>query len=377
MVARDGPAATVGRVAVSAYSIPTDAPEADGTCRWDATTLVLVEVTAGGATGLGYTYADAATARFAHDHLAPLLTGRDPLAVPGAWVAMWQQVRNLGRPGVAAMAVSAADAALWDLKAKLLGLPLFNLLGAARAAAPVYGSGGFTSYSLDRLREQLGGWAGRGIPRVKMKIGTHPEADCERVRAARDAIGDGCELFVDANGAYSRKQAIAFAQRFAELGVSWFEEPVSSDDLDGLRLIRDRGPAGMDVAAGEYGYQPLYFRRMAEAGAVDVLQADASRCGGITGFLKAADVCESFGLPLSAHCAPALHLHAACAVTADFRHLEYFHDHARIEAALFDGAAAPTDGALCPDPARPGLGLEFKHKDAERFRVWAAEPVTK
>lgn len=179
------------------------------------------------------------------------------------------------------------------------------------------------------------------------------------------------------NGAYSRKQALAFAQRFAELGVSWFEEPVSSDDLDGLRLIRDRGPAGMDVAAGEYGYQPLYFRRMAEAGAVDVLQADASRCGGITGFLKAADVCESFGLPLSAHCAPALHLHAACAVTADFRHLEYFHDHARIEAALFDGAAAPTDGALCPDPARPGLGLEFKHKDAERFRVWAAEPVTK
>lgn len=376
MTTHDGPAA-VGRVAVSAYSVPTDAPEADGTYHWDATALVLVEVTADGTSGLGYTYADAATACFAHDHLAPLLAGRDPLDVPGAWVAMWQQVRNLGRPGVAAMAISAADAALWDLKAKLLGLSLFKLLGAARDAAPVYGSGGFTSYSLDRLREQLGGWAERGIPRVKMKIGTHPEDDCERVKAARDAIGDGCELFVDANGAYSRKQALAFAQRFAEFGVSWFEEPVSSDDLDGLRLIRDRGPSGMDIAAGEYGYQPLYFRRMLEGGAVDVLQADASRCGGITGFLKAADVCESFGLPLSAHCAPALHLHAACGVTADFRHLEYFHDHARIEAVLFDGAAVPIDGALRPDPARSGLGLEFKHADAERFKVWTAEPITK
>jgi L-alanine-DL-glutamate epimerase-like enolase superfamily enzyme len=181
------------------------------------------------------------------------------------------------------------------------------------------------------------------------------------------------QLFVDANGAYSRKQALAFADKYAELGVTWFEEPVSSDDLAGLRLIRDRGPAGMDVAAGEYGYQPLYFRRMLEAGAVDVLQADGTRCGGVTGFLKAADVCESFGLPLSAHCAPALHVHPCCATTAEFRHLEYFHDHARIDGMLFDGAAAPVKGVLYPDLSRPGLGLEFKHKDAERFKVWAAE----
>jgi L-alanine-DL-glutamate epimerase-like enolase superfamily enzyme len=265
------------------------------------------------------------------------------------------------------------DVALWDLKAKLLGQPLFRLLGAARAAAPVYGSGGFTSYGDKQLRDQLGGWAGQGIPRVKMKVGTRPEQDLDRAKAARAAVGDRVELFVDANGAYSRKQALAFAGRFADLGVTWFEEPVSSDDLDGLRLLRDRGPAGMDVAAGEYGYQPLYFRRMLEAGAVDVLQADASRCGGITGFLKTADLCEAFGLPLSAHCAPALHLHPCCAVTADFRHLEYFHDHARIERMLFDGAAVPVNGELRPDPARPGLGLEFKRKDAERFRVWATE----
>lgn len=370
MPGRAGSAAVVERVAAAAYSIPTDAPEADGTYAWDRTVLVVVEAAAAGATGLGYTYADAATARFAADHLAPLAAGRDPFDVPGVWVEMNRQVRNLGRPGVAAMAVSAVDAALWDLKAKLVGQPLFRLLGAARPAAPVYGSGGFTSYGDKQLRDQLGGWAGQGIPRVKMKVGTRPEQDFDRAKVARDAIGPNVELFVDANGAYSRKQALAFAGRFADLGVTWFEEPVPSDDLDGLRLVRDRGPAGMDVAAGEYGYQPLYFRRMLEAGAVDVLQADATRCGGITGFLKAADVCEAFGLPLSAHCAPALHLHPCCAVTADFRHLEYFHDHARIERMLFDGAGVPTNGVLRPDPTRPGLGLEFKRKDAERFRVF-------
>jgi len=369
MPARDG-RVVVDRVGVSAYSIPTDAPEADGTYRWDRTVLVLVEATAGGTTGIGYTYADAATAHFASDHLAPLVTGRDPMDVPALWVEMNRHVRNLGRPGVAAMAVSAVDVALWDLKAKLLGQPLFRLLGAARDAAPVYGSGGFTSYSDRQLRDQLGGWAKQGIPRVKMKVGTHPEDDVRRAKVAREAIGEGVELFVDANGAYSRKEALGFADRYADLGVTWFEEPVSSDDLDGLRLIRDCGPAGMDVAAGEYGYQPLYFRRMLEAGAVDVLQADATRCGGITGFLKAADLCEAFGLPLSAHCAPALHLHPCCATTADFRHLEYFHDHARIERMLFDGAGEPVNGEQRPDRARPGLGLEFKHTDAERFKVF-------
>jgi L-alanine-DL-glutamate epimerase-like enolase superfamily enzyme len=360
----------VDGVSVSAYTIPTDAPEADGTAQWDRTTLVLVEARAGNATGLGYTYADLATAHFAHDHLVPLVAGRDPADVHALWVAMCQKVRNLGRPGVAAMAISAIDIAAWDLSAKLAGRPMFKLLGAARNAAPVYGSGGFTSYSDRQLRDQLGGWAKQGIPRVKMKIGTHPEQDLHRAQVAREAIGPDCELFVDANGAYSQKQALAFAERFVELGVTWFEEPVSSDDLDGLRLMRDRGPAGMDIAAGEYGYQPLYFRRMLEAGAVDVLQADATRCGGITGFLKAATMCESFGLPFSAHCAPALHLHPCCSTTANFRHLEYFHDHARIERMLFDGACEPANGELRPDPTRPGLGLEFKHQDAERFRVF-------
>lgn len=358
----------IERIDVSAYKVPTDYPEADGTYAWDSTTLVLVEATAGGKRGIGYTYADTATAELVKSMLAGVVTGRDAMAVPGNWQAMAQAVRNLGRPGVSSMAISAVDNALWDLKCRLLDLPLVTLLGAARDAVPVYGSGGFTTYPIKRLQDQLGGWARQGITRVKMKIGSHPEDDLARVRAARAAIGPGAELFVDANGAYSRKQALAQAEAFREYGVVWFEEPVPSDDLDGLRLIRDRAPAGMDIAAGEYGYDLWYFHHMLAADAVDVLQADASRCAGITGFLRVAALAEAHGMRLSAHCAPSLHAQP-CATIPNLFPIEYFHDHVRIEHMLFDGALDPVDGALHPDLSRPGLGLDFKRQDAERYAI--------
>ena len=281
---------------------------------------------------------------------------------------MVHKIRNLGRPGISSMAISAVDVALWDLKARLLDVALVTLLGAVHDAVPVYGSGGFTTYAIEQLQTQLGGWVEQGIPRVKMKIGTHPADDLGRVRAAREAIGPDALLYVDANGAYSRKQALAQAQAFHEYGVVWFEEPVSSDDLEGLHLIRDRAPAGMDIAAGEYGYDLWYFRRMLEAEAVDVLQADGSRCCGITGFVRAAALTESRSMDLSAHCAPSLHVPACCAI-ARLSPIEYFHDHVRIEHMLFEGALTPVDGALHADRSRPGLGLEFKRPDAKRYAV--------
>lgn len=359
--------APITRLSVAAYTVPTDAPEADGSYAWDATTIVVVHVDAGGERGIGYTYADVATARLIEAHLADAIHELDALAPQRAWWAMTRAVRNLGRPGVAAMAISAVDVALWDLKARLLELPLARLLGAVHDAVPVYGSGGFTSYSLKRLQGQLAGWVQDGIPRVKMKIGSRPGEDLERVRAARTAIGDDAALFVDANGAYARKQALAQAERFAEhAAVSWFEEPVSSEDLEGLRLLRDRAPAGLEIAAGEYGYEPPYFRRMLAAGAVDVLQADGTRCGGITGLLAVGALCQAHQLPFSAHCAPQLHAHACCTI-GPLRHLEYFHDHARIERMLFDGGLEPEHGSLRPDPDRPGLGIELRTHDAEAF----------
>jgi len=358
----------VERIVVSAYRVPTDFPEADGTLAWDSTTLVLVEATAGEVTGLGYSYADLATADLIRTTLAEIVIGQDALAVPTCWARMVHTIRNLGRPGISAMAVSAVDNALWDLKARLLDLPLVTLLGAARERVPIYGSGGFTSYSDAQLREQLGGWVAEGIPRVKMKIGTCPGDDLRRVRVAREAIGPDAELYVDANGAYTRKQALAFAAAFADLGVTWFEEPVYHHDLEGLRLLRDRGPAGMDIAAGEYGYDLSYFQAMLDAGAVDVLQADATRCLGITGFLRAAALAEARFLSFSAHCAPTLHIAPCCAV-GPTPIIEYFHDHARIEHLLFDGAPEPVAGVLYPDLSRPGMGWELKRADAEQYRV--------
>ncbi|MDQ6944192.1 MAG: mandelate racemase [Candidatus Eremiobacteraeota bacterium] len=354
---------------VSAYQVPTDAPnESDGTLVWDATTLVLVEARGGGVTGIGYTYADVATARLIHETLAGIVQGMDVMANGRIWLALVAGVRNLGRSGIASMAISAVDVALWDLKARLLDVPLLTLLGAVRDAVPVYGSGGFTSYPIDRLREQLSGWVEMGVPRVKMKIGRDPAGDIVRIAAARASIGDDAELFVDANGAYGRKQALAQAERFAESRVSWYEEPVYHLDLEGLRLCRDRAPAGMEISIGEYGYDPIGFAGILAAHAVDVLQADASRCEGITGLLVVDGLCEATATPLSTHCAPSLHAHVACAAKR-VRHVEYFHDHVRIEQMLFDGALTPRAGALHPDLTRPGMGLEFKHADARQYVV--------
>jgi L-alanine-DL-glutamate epimerase-like enolase superfamily enzyme len=358
----------IERIDVAAYSIPTDHPESDGTYEWKKTTLVVAEAHAGGECSLGYTYADSATATLIRDLLAEVVTGLDAFRVPEAWHKMVKAIRNLGRPGIASMAISAVDSALWDLKARLLGLPLISLLGAVRDTAPVYGSGGFTSYSEEQLCQQLGGWVAQGIQQVKMKIGRDAAADRDRVAAVRRAIGDEPALYVDANGAYSRKQALAQANAFADHGVSWFEEPVSSDDLEGLKLMRDRAPAGMEIAAGEYGYDLVYFRRMLAASSVDVLQIDGTRAGGITGFLQAAALAAAFELDVSAHCAPSLHAHVCCAL-ANVRPLEYFHDHDRIEHMLFDGALEPIAGHLRPDLTRPGMGCEFKRADAEKYRI--------
>ncbi len=355
-------------VRVGTFRIPTDGPESDGTLAWDSTTLVVVELTAANATGLGYTYADAGVARSIVDHLQPVLKGGSARDIPAAWAAMYAQLRNLGRQGASSMAVSAVDVALWDLKARQLGVPLVELLGRFRSELPVYGSGGFTSYSDDQLRSQFRRWRTElGITRFKMKVGRDLDRDPARVRAAREEIGPMAELYVDANSAYTRSQALSAAICFAgEFDVRWLEQPLLPEDFDGLRYLRHRVPPQLEIAEGEYGYDLDYFRRLLAADAADVVMPDLTRCGGISGFLKVATLCESWHLPISSHCAPALHVHPGCAV-AGMRHAEYFHDHARIEQELFDGAVEPSEGVLRPDFSRPGLGLEFKWADARRY----------
>ncbi len=360
------PDACIEDIHLSTYSIPTDAPEADGTLAWDSTTLVLTEIRGAGKTGLGYTYGNGAIAKLASRLAEKCLPRKSAFDIPALHASMLRQVRNDGGRGIGAMAISMLDIALWDLKARVLACPIADLLGRAQSGVAVYGSGGFTSYSDAQLTNQLSGWVGDGIQMVKMKIGADAADDPRRVRVARSAIGAEAGLFVDANGAYDAKQAIGLAHEFAECNVTWFEEPVSSDRLQDLHRVRNAIPAPMELAAGEYGYDPLYFRRMLEGEAVDVLQLDATRCRGFTGFLEGAAIARSFGCPLSAHCAPSLHMHVGCAVP-NFRNIEYFHDHARIERMLFDGFTSPKHGRLEPDRSAPGLGLTFKHQDASRY----------
>jgi L-alanine-DL-glutamate epimerase-like enolase superfamily enzyme len=362
----------IERIEVSVYRIPTDAPEDDGTFHWESTTMVLVEAVAeDGQRGLGYSYASAAAGTLIEETLARSVLGCAVEDVGAAWEAMVRSVRNLGRPGIASHAISAVDAALWDLKARVLGVPLFQLLGPRRKAVPVYGSGGFTNYSLDRLREQFEAWIEHGISLLKMKVGkdwgTRPEEDVERVRFVRETIGPEPELFVDANGAYTVKQAIQQAERFWEYNVTYFEEPVPFDHLDQLAFIRERIP--MALASGEYGYDAYDFRNVLMVGAVDILQADATRCLGVTGCLQAGQLAHSFGIPFSTHTAASLHAHIACAVP-QIEHVEYFYDHTRIERMFFDGALEPRNGCLYPDPSRPGFGLELKHsKETDKWKI--------
>jgi L-alanine-DL-glutamate epimerase-like enolase superfamily enzyme len=358
-------------VEARAYTIPTDQPEADGTLSWNSTTMVMAIVADGDETGLGWTYAGAGAVNVIHDQLAPTLIGSDTAEIPRLAADMARACRNLGRPGLAACAISAVDIALWDLRARQLNLSLVDLFGRARTSVPVYGSGGFTTYDTHTTTAQLTTWVEHwSIPRVKIKIGeswgSDPDRDLERVALARRVIGDA-ELYVDANGGYSVKQAIRLGRIMADQhDVTWFEEPVSSDDLAGLHQVR--GAYTGDVAAGEYGYTLDYFATMMHGAAVDCLQADVTRCGGYTVWRQVAALADAHHRQLSGHCAPNLHAHVAASIP-NLRHLEYFHDHHRIETMLFDGTLAPNGGVMTPDSSRSGHGLAIRESRAADYRM--------
>jgi L-alanine-DL-glutamate epimerase-like enolase superfamily enzyme len=355
---------------VPPYEVPTATEhESDGTLVWDSTTLVVVELHCGEHVGLGYTYCDPSAAKVIESKLVPILEKADPFMPQKAWAEMQMQTRQLGMDGISAMAVSAVDIAMWDLKARLLGVCLADALPRFRESVPIYGSGGFTSYSADELSEQVAGWVHDGFHSVKIKVGRDAKADPERVALVRSVAGDDVEVMVDANGANTPSDARKWAELYhREFGVTYFEEPVSSDDLHGLAYVREHAPPGMAIAAGEYGWNLPYFHRMLEADAVHILQADVTRCGGITNMLRVDGLCKARCLPSSAHCAPAVSVHV-CSAMETIVHIEYFFDHYRIEGMLFDGTLAPDGGLLTPDRSRPGLGLELKRADARRWEV--------
>jgi L-alanine-DL-glutamate epimerase-like enolase superfamily enzyme len=356
-------------VRVHCCKIPTATDEeSDGTLTWDSTTIVVVELQAEEQSGFGYTYADPSVRTLIEGKLASVIKEADPLAPQQTWSQMQCQLRNLGDVGIGAMAMSAIDVALWDLKAKLLGVCLADALPRYHDSVAIYGSGGFTNLTDEQLREQVRQWTGWGCRSVKIKVGRNKLCDPARVDVVRAEAGPDVELMVDGNGAYAPADAVLWAECFRDQGVDYFEEPVSSDDLHGLALVRQRAPRGIAIAAGEYGWNLPYFQHMLDAGAVDILQADVTRCGGITNMLRIDGLCKARNLPFSAHCAPAISAHACCAMET-VKHIEYFVDHYRIESILFEGTVDPDGGRLTPDRERLGLGLELRRDAAERYAV--------
>lgn len=350
----------IEQVHTATYEFPTPAPEADGTLSWSATTAVAATVSAGGRTGLGWTYSSPAAAGVIDHHLAGAVQDRDAFDIPGGWQAMRRACRNLGTKGLVMQAISAVDIAWWDLKARLLDCSLVRLFGRSRDDVPIYGSGGFTTYDDRQLADQVEWWHKVGASAMKIKIGEsrggNIPRDLARVAQLREFAGDAVGLMVDANGGYTVGQARRVGSALDALGVIWFEEPVSSDDTQGLRVVRDC--VRCDVAAGEYAADD--YDAQALVPVVDCLQLDVTRCGGYTGWLSAAAVAQAHNLEISGHCAPALHAHVAAAAP-NLRHVEWFVDHARLEPQLVDGAPEARDGALHVDPDRPGHGMSLSH----------------
>ncbi len=356
----------IEKVTTTVYTFPTPDPEGDGTLEWSSVTAVAVTVHAGGDSGWGWTYSSPAAAAVVNHHLAGVVHGRDAYAVTEGWEAMRRACRNYGTRGLVMQALSAVDIAWWDLKARLLDVPLTDLWGRCRDAVPIYGSGGFTTLSDTQLAEQVAWWRSVGCPAMKIKIGqswgTHIERDLERVRRLSELAGPRVQLMVDANGAYTLGQARRVGHALDGLGVTWFEEPVSSDDLDGLAQLRRA--LACDVAAGEYAADLYEVRDLLPV--VDCLQLDATRCGGYTGFLRGAALASAHNRDVSAHCAPSLHA-SVCAAVPHVRHLEWFADHARLEPVLATGIPAVTDGQLTI-PAAPGHGMTL-NPAAEKHRL--------
>lgn len=352
------PLAVITAVTTRVYTFPTPEPEADGTLTWEATTAVTVQIDAGPAQGLGWTYSSPAAAAVIHDKLIPAIEGRDPFDIAGCWSTMHRACRNIGTTGLVMQAISAVDIALWDLKAHLLDVSLMTLFGAVRQSVPVYGSGGFTSYTDHQLAEQVQDWAEAGCAAMKIKIGQDwgaaTDRDLLRVRQLREYADSDVALMVDANGGYTVGQARRIGLALDDLGVTWFEEPVSSDDLRGLAAVR--ATANCDVAAGEYAADVYAMSRLIPV--VDCLQLDVTRCGGYTGWLRGAALAAAHNLDVSAHCAPSLHAPIAAAIP-NLRHVEWFIDHARLEPLLVDGAPTVTGGALHPDPTTKGHGMHL------------------
>jgi len=340
----------------------------DRTGRLDHVFMLIVYLdTDAGHRGLGFAYVLGGGGRalkvIADDDLAPLVVGLDPLDMEQISAKVYWRLQSIGRFGLVSQAYSAVDLALWDLKGKVAGLPLYKLLGGAREFASVYASDtGWLWMTPEQIVAASRPYLDQGMMGLKIKVGADPEADAERVTAVREAVGEDVWLGVDANQRYDFGTALAMGHFFEEeMGIDWFEEPISCEDVEGHARLAER--LEVPIALGETLFSREEFRRYLDRGAADVLQPDVTRVGGLSAWLKVAALAELHHRPLAPHLLPEVGVHLACGLP-NVQTVEYM---PWLYPAFMEPPAI-VDGKIVP-PQRPGLGLEIRPEAVEKYRV--------
>ena len=351
----------IAKVDVHLVSYPVSGNFADATRTVETVGFTVVRITTDqGLEGIGITYHEVggeATVALIQRNMAPKLMGRDPFETEVLWQEFFGYLRGVGRKGLMYCALSAVDIALWDLKGKIIGMPLFRLLGGNKTEVPVYSSGGWTSYSDEELVEEMTGMVAQGYRMIKFKVGVegghNTRRDRERVRKVREAVGPDIKLLLDANNCWDAATAVQFANTIREYDILLFEEPVFADDIPGLARFK-RG-TDIPLATGEHEYTKFGARDLLMAGAADIVQIDGTRTGGFTEMLKIAALTQAWNVKFAPHAMENIHLHLVSAIpNAPFlERLFLFED---LTAHVFKDAPKPV-GGMMTIPDLPGLGL--------------------
>ncbi|MDR1589071.1 MAG: mandelate racemase/muconate lactonizing enzyme family protein [Oscillospiraceae bacterium] len=327
-------------------------------------------ITESGAEGYGMTFSDP-VAEYIQKVLKEEVVGKDALACEDIWSAMFTQIRSSGRKGAALLGMSAIDIAIWDIRGKILGQPVYRLLGGTNRMIPAYASVGFLSMPDEEVAEKAVEYTEDGYKTLKIKVGydsgRNIRADFRRVEKVRRAVGDETGVIIDANGVYDAATAIRLAAMLEPLDISLFEEPTHADDIDGLARVRSM--TRIPVASGENEYTRYGCRDLMLARAVDVLQCDVTRAGGFTEMIKIAALAQAFNVKLAPHFWPQFSAHLLSAVPNGL-YLEVFPTPKGVPAggSIIKNQPSVIDG-FYELPDKPGFGLEFDLEYLSRYRA--------
>ncbi len=302
------------------------------------------------------------------DHFAQVVVGQDPFDTEKIWDDLWQP-KLVGRRGITTRVISGIDIALWDLKGKATGLPVYKLLGGYTNKVPVYIAGGYyeEGKGLGELAEEMAIALEMGAQAVKMKIGGAPiNEDVERVRVVREAVGPNVRLMVDANCAYRHYQAQEIARKMEPYDVFWFEEPVNPDDYEGHRLVSQS--TTIPVATGENEYTRYGFRELIEGRCCDIVQPDGLIMGGVTEFMKVAAMAQAHDLQIAPHGNQDVHVHLVSAIPNGLTVEYYSNSTDPMWGQMFEEMLEVRDGHVSP-PDRPGFGISLNEEALAPYRV--------